>query len=149
MKTLSSATIQFEITLQADVDSVWNNLVNQTTKWWSKDFYTNTKTKGFHIEGRIGGKAYEDFGDGEGLIWSEVIGVDAPNSIQMKGLLAPEFGGPAISYISINLKSNGSETVFKFSDTLFGALGEATADQIESGWKMIYGEAFKNYIESK
>ncbi len=139
--------VKLETTINENLQTVWDCLVNDTAKWWRKDFYTNQKTKGFHIEARLGGRAYEDFGEEEGLTWSEVIGVDSPNSIQFKGLLAPDFGGPAISYISIQLSPNGEGTIFKLTDTLFGAIDEASASQIETGWKMIYEEAFKKYVQ--
>ncbi len=148
-QSLSTANVQFETTIKATKENVWHCLINETNMWWTKDFYTNAKTKGFYIEGRIGGKAYEDYGDGQGLIWAEVIGVDAPNAIHLKGMLAPDFGGPAISYLSIQLTTSEAGTVFNLSDTLFGAVNENTANQISAGWKMIYAEAFKNFVESK
>ena len=149
MNGLDCIAVKFEIAIDASVDLVWQSLVNDTAKWWGSDFYTNPKTKGFHIEGRLGGRTFEDYGDGEGLIWAEVIGVDAPNAIMMKGLLAPDFGGPAISYLSIKLLPDGSGTRFQLTDTLFGAVNDGTAAQIEAGWKTIYGEALKNYFESE
>ena len=145
---MNAISVGFEIVIHAEIDAVWDCLVNKTSKWWSRDFYTNPKTKGFYIESRIGGRAYEDFGQGEGFVWSEVIGVDSPNAIHMKGLLAPAFGGPAISYISIHLQADGASTILKLSDALLGAVSEKGAAQIEAGWKMIYGEAFKHYVES-
>lgn len=148
-QALNAIQVQFDVQLNAGIDTVWNCLINDAPKWWSSDFYTNAKTKAFYIEGRIGGKAYEDFGNGEGLIWSEVIGVDAPNSLQMKALLMPEFGGPATSIIAIRLESDQSGTMLTLSDTLFGAVNESTAAQIEAGWKMIYGKAFKAYVDAQ
>ena len=74
---LNAMQAKVETKINADIKVVWYCLVNETTKWWGKDFYTNSKTKGFYIDASFGGKAYEDFGDGEGLIWAEVIGVDS------------------------------------------------------------------------
>lgn len=144
---MTTIQVQFEILIHQKIERVWHCLIHEAPKWWSKEFYTSTKTKSFHIEGHIGGRAYEDFGKGEGFVWSEVIGLHSPNSIQMKGLLAPEYGGPAISYLSIQLKADGANTTFRFSDTLFGDVNEGAAEQIEAGWKMIYAQAFKNYVE--
>ncbi len=141
--------VKLETNIAADIHRVWDCLVNQTTQWWKADFYTSTKTKGFQIEARIGGKVYEDFGNGEGLVWSEVIGVDSPKTLHMKGLLSPDFGGPAISYTTIELKPDEKETRFSLTDTYFGMITEDTLVQIESGWRMIYAEAFKYYVENK
>ena len=149
LPSINSLEVKVEVTINADINIVWKCLINETTNWWSKDFYTNPKTKGFHIDSRIGGRVFEDFGNGEGLSWAEIIGLDSPNSILMKGFLAPDFGGPAISYISIQLSSNGTGTNFKLTDTLFGAVNEGSASQIEAGWRMIYEEAFKTYVEAR
>lgn len=145
---INSFKVRVETTIQAECHRVWHCLVNETTEWWKADFYTNPKTRDFRIEARIGGRAYEDFGNGEGLVWSEVIGVDSPKALHMKGLLSPDFGGPAISYTAIELKSDGKGTLFSLTDTYFGVITEDTLAQIESGWRMIYTEAFKHYVES-
>lgn len=142
-------SIQFEVPIRAHLRSVWKGLVDETTQWWAKDFYTNQRTKGFYIEPKVGGRMFEDFGENEGLLWAEVIGVDSPNSIQMKGLLTPDFGGPAISFVKLSLKQQGSETLLNVSDALFGAVNEGTAKQVEAGWRMIYEQAFKGYMENK
>lgn len=142
--SINAVQAKVDTTINADIQTVWDCLVKETTKWWHKGLYTNEKTKGFHIQAQLGGMAYEDFGGCEGLTWSKVIGVDSPNSIQFKGLLSPDFGGPAISYTAVQLAANESGTIFKLTDTLFGAVYEGNAAQIESGWKMIIEVAFKN-----
>ena len=52
-------------------------LIEETTFWWSKEFYTSPKTKGFHMEAKLGGKMYEDWGNGAGVIWYEVFAIDS------------------------------------------------------------------------
>jgi len=124
--TSSTITIHLETQINASPEIVWTALTAHTSEWWTKDFYTSPKTKSFHIQAHIGGMMYEDMGNGEGLVWATVIGVDKPNSLQMKGQLSPEFGGPAISFFKIDLQANEQGTLFKLSDTYMGAVDEKT-----------------------
>ncbi len=59
--------------IAATPEQVWKALVNGTTFWWPKSFYTGPKTRGFHIEARLDGKVYEDYGDGAGVIWFRIF----------------------------------------------------------------------------
>lgn len=146
---INTTNINLEISIKASINKVWECLLNETNEWWRKDFYTSTKTQKFILEPFVGGKMYEDYGNGEGLIWANVIGLNSPNSIELIAHLSPQFGGPALSFLRITLSENSNITTLKFSDHSFGNVTDATKNQIEEGWKMIYEEAFKNYVEKK
>jgi hypothetical protein len=123
-------------------------MVNQTTRWWRKDFYTR-ESKGFHIEPRLGGRMYEDRGDGNGLIWANVIGVDPPHSILLVGYLTPPFGGPAHTMFEFVLEpADGDATIVRISDTIFGNISETLAAQMQEGWRLLFEEGLKRHVES-
>ncbi len=141
--------ILLEIPIKAAISDVWDCLLNDVNLWWRKDFYTSTKTKQFIIEPRVGGRMYEDYGNDEGLLWAEVIVLDSPNTIEFKGHLSPQFGGPAMSFLKLTLKEDSSDTILTLSDTVFGDVDDNTQKELSSGWKMIYEHTFKKYVESK
>ena len=60
--TATIAPGELEIAINRPIKKVWKALVDETTFWWPKDFYTNPKTKGFQIESRLGEKMFEDYG---------------------------------------------------------------------------------------
>ena len=64
------------------------------------------QTKGFVIEPRLGGHAYEDCGGGAGQIWYIVVGIQPPHSIMLLGLLTPAFGGPAQTILQLTLEGD-------------------------------------------
>ena len=77
------------------------------------------------FEVKPGGRLYEDAGDGNGLVWYQVIALDAPNSITMSGFIAPPFGGPATSLLRVGFTAQGkSATVMEVTDSTFGCLGD-------------------------
>lgn len=148
-KETKSINILMEIPIKAGINKVWDCLIKDVNLWWRKDFYTSPKTKKFILEPKIDGRMYEDYGNDEGLLWANVIVLDSPNTIELKGHLSPDFGGPAMSFLKLSLKENGNSTTLTLSDTVFGDVSESTKKELTSGWKLLYEEGFKKYVESK
>jgi uncharacterized protein YndB with AHSA1/START domain len=146
-KTITTTTVFIELTIQAKKSRVWQALTAETGQWWKKDFYTNAKTREFVLESRLGGLMYEDAGGDEGLVWASVIGIDSPNSLQLKGQLSPKYGGPAISFIKIQLEDAEDSTLLKMSDTIFGSISENLQQNLTEGWQAIFEEGLKPYAE--
>jgi uncharacterized protein YndB with AHSA1/START domain len=149
VSTFGVAQIELEIRIQATPARVWEALVKETTHWWSKDFYTSPQTQRFMIEPKLGGHAYEDCGEGTGQIWYTVIGVHPPSSIMMQGLLTTEYGGPSHTILHLQLKPSGTGTTLQLSDTIFGKVGGEKLTQTREGWKLLFEDGLKNYVEQK
>lgn len=149
MEQSGIARIQMEISINAGIEETWQTLINDIGLWWRKDFYTSPKTKDFILEAKPGGKMYEDYGNKEGLVWAEVIVLDSPNVLELKSHLSPAYGGPMFSFLRLSLESDGAKTTLKLSDIGIGKMSEEASRQIEAGWKMLFDEGFKTYVESK
>ena len=141
--------IELEISINASIENTWHSLINDIGSWWRKDFYTSPKTKDFILEARPGGKMYEDYGNDEGLVWAEVIVLDSPNVLELKSHLSPAYGGPVFSFLRLALESSESGTTLKLSDVGVGKMSEAAMGQIKEGWKLLFDDGFKSFIESK
>lgn len=139
-------TVELEVQIDAEPARVWQSLTEQTTEWWSKDFCVG-KAHGFHIEARLGGRMYEDWGDGEGLIWAQVTGLRSPELLQLSGELTKDFGGPARTMTAFKLRAEGEGTVVSLSETVFGAVGHKIAQSLREGWTMILADGLKAYVE--
>ena len=147
-KTITTTTVFIELTINATKSRVWQALTAETGQWWKKDFYTNPKTREFVLESRLGGLMYEDAGEEEGLVWASVIGIDSPNSLQLKGQLSPKYGGPAISFMKIQLEDAEDATILKMSDTIFGSISDNLQQNLKEGWQAIFEEGLKPYAEA-
>ena len=133
----------FEIA--APIAKVWDALVKQTPRWWPRDFCTNPKVKAFCIEPRIGGRAYEDWGKGEGHQWYQVIGVESPKYLCMLGQLSPQFGGPAMAMLTLRLTERDKKnTLLSLSDFTFGRADESLRQSTDGGWRVLFG-GFKKF----
>lgn len=140
-------TAELELTIAAPPERVWQAMVAETTAWWSKDFYTSSAAKGFVIEPRLGGHAFEDWGGGAGVIWYTVIAVDAPRSLVMQGMITPAFGGPTQTLLQLTLEGRGAGTVLKLSDTRTGRVGNMKGSDTREGWRMLFEDGLKAHVE--
>jgi uncharacterized protein YndB with AHSA1/START domain len=140
--------IELEITIQAPVERVWKALVRETGKWWPRGFYTSGEAKTFVIEPVLGGKMYEDWGNGAGVIWATVIAVKAPTMLELGGVSSPAWGGPNTHYHSFSLKEKDGGTLLRFSDAIHGRVDDATETSLKEGWLLLFNEALRVHCEA-
>ena len=145
--TLRALDIQMEISIGAPREQVWTALTRDIAGWWPKDFYVGAAPKGFVLEDRVGGRVYEDWGDGQGLLWANIIVLNRGHQLQWAGDLSPEFGGPARSITTYSLRGEGEETVLSFRNSPYGKLSPATHSALASGWKSLLEGSFKPFVE--
>jgi uncharacterized protein YndB with AHSA1/START domain len=147
MADFSVMRIEQQFEIASPVAKVWDALVRRTAKWWPRDFCTSPKTRAFHIEPKIGGRAYEDWGKGEGQQWYQVIGVEAPAYLCMLGQLSPQFGGPAMTLLTLRLAGKDKRsTLLTLSDFTFGRADESLRQSIDGGWRVLF-TSFKRFCE--
>jgi DNA-binding transcriptional ArsR family regulator len=146
MGTMQAIEIKQEYRINAPVKRVWEALVKQTAKWWPREFCTSERTRAFIIEPHLGGRAYEDWGNGEGHQWYQVIGVESPRYLLMLGQVSAQYGGPAMTMLKLSLEADGKATVLQLHDNTFGQIGETLQGQTEGGWKLLF-DGFKKYAE--
>jgi hypothetical protein len=145
---ISTATHRLTLEIAKPHAAVWKSFTADIHSWWPKDFYATESPKRIVLELKPGGRLYEDAGDGNGLVWYQVIALDAPNSITMAGSIAPPFGGPATSLLRVAFSARGkAATTMEVTDATFGCLGDTRST--EEGWRMLFEGGFKTWIEKK
>ncbi len=141
------AQVELEVWLAAAPEGVWTALTKEAGKWWPREFYVGANPRGFHIEPVLGGRMYEDWGDGAGLMWAQVIGIDPLRSIDLIGHLTAAFGGPATTQFRIALSAKGKGTVLSVSDTIFGNLADDKCERTREGWAILFDQALRKHVE--
>ena len=148
--TFNVVQLELEVSIEAPPQRVWKSLVEQTTHWWRKDFYVGKSPRAFIIEPRPGGRMYEDWGDGAGLVWMNVIEVDAPRVLQLAGHLTAPFGGPANTYLRLTLEPRGKfATALLISETAYGRVDDKLKKQLQEGWTLLFEQGLKPYVEGQ
>jgi uncharacterized protein YndB with AHSA1/START domain len=146
--SVSSVTHKLTLEIARPQAAVWKAFTRDVHLWWPKDFYATKSPKRMIFDVKPGGRLYEDSGNGNGLVWYQVLALDAPNAITMSGFIAPPFGGPATSLLRIEFSAQGkSATVMEVTDSTFGCLGDSSTT--EEGWRMLFEGGFKAWVEAR
>ncbi|WED64776.1 SRPBCC domain-containing protein [Synoicihabitans lomoniglobus] len=141
---IAAGEVSLEFNFHAPVERVWEALIADVGQWWPSSFYTSERTQRFYLEPKLGGVMGEDFGDGEGLVWYRVIGLDRPRSLMLSGYLLPPWAGPALSLVRIELTAvNAHETKMTFMDSTFGKMTDCSTAE---GWQQIFGDHFTRHV---
>lgn len=146
--TVSMMEHTLEVEIDAPVARVWKALTGQTSAWWHPGFFSRPGAGVFVIEPRVGGRAYEDCGDGEGLLWYTVVGVARNELLQLMGDLDASYGGPARLHTTFRLRANGKGTVVRLEECAFGRVAEKTRDSLAKGWNVLLGGCLKVFAET-
>lgn len=147
-KETRTLVVELEIPIRAKKEAVWDSLVNDIQLWWRKDFGA-IGSGNMILEPKLGGRMYEDCGNGTGLTWYTVEAITPMESILLSGVLGHEWGGPARTLLSLKLEESKEGSKLKIVDSYIGHISEKAAGSFENGWMAIFGEAFKPYVEKK
>lgn len=142
-----AARVEMEVEIAAPPDRVWKALVEETGIWWPRSFYAGADTRAFVLEPRVGGRMYEDWGNGAGLLWFTVVSLDPPRALELAGHLFPAYGGPATSLVRIELSEARGATRLRLTDAIHGSLASDIEARLDAGWKELFAKAFKAHVE--
>ena len=140
--------VEVDVSVARPPEAVWGALTEEIGSWWLEGFYAGKNPKGFHLEPTLGGRMYEDWGDGNGLVWYTVLGIGPPEMLLLSGQISADFGGPASSTVRIVLEPDGDGTRVRLTDDLLGRVTEESARQIEGGWRALLTDGLKAHAES-
>lgn len=137
-----------QLSIAAPASRVWKALLEETSSWWARDFLTNSEASGFVIDERVGGLAYEDWGDGQGLAWFSVIGLQREKMLMLAGDSNRDWGGPSRTILRVDLREEGGTTELTVTQDTFGQVGEDGGRSLDEGWQYLFGQCFKDWVES-
>jgi len=140
--------VELAIRIAAARERVFEAITQETDAWWLADFYATANPETIVFEAEPGGRVYETSADGGGLLWFHVQSIVPNESLHLTGQLAPPFGGPATTLLHLALRDDGDGTVLEVTDCLFGNVDETTRANLESGWRMLFGDGLAKHVES-
>ena len=145
-----SIQIEMEIRIDASKEKVWTAFVEEMDGWWLPDFRVTGDPKAVVFENKVGGRLYEDEGDGQGLLWFTILSLKHAESMHLSGQICPPFGGPATTILYLQFEDDGhGAMVLKVTNSLFGCVDESSAGPIREGWQYLFGQGLKSHVEGK
>jgi uncharacterized protein YndB with AHSA1/START domain len=143
--SLTAVEVELDFRFNAPRPRVWQALTQQTERWWPRDFCSKPeKTKAFRLELKLGGRLYEDWGDGNGCVWWTIYELDAAG-YSFAGL---GYEGSAVqTCVKFSLEEEAVSTVLKISDRIWGALPDSAVESHIQGWTWLFEDSFRAFVE--
>ena len=133
--------IENQITLNAPLQKVFDALTIKLDEWWQ--FRRNPNSR-IIFEPHVGGRMYEDWGSGKGILYGINSAYDPPNSFCSAGTT----GWSASNFITWHrLEADGNKTILKKSMQLFGEVTDELVTMIEQGNRAIMEKQLRDYVE--
>ncbi|MFT7485390.1 MAG: hypothetical protein ACI9F9_001240 [Candidatus Paceibacteria bacterium] len=140
---------EFEIEINASSEAVWTAITEEINDWWLPDYHMVGAGSVVRLDARAGGPLVEQLEGGGSLLWYQVQ-MSIPNtSLHMVGHLGSEWGGPATTMLSLTLSERAAGMTLLVRDALYGSVKESTAETLESGWRKLFSQGLKAWVERK
>ncbi|MEM7316917.1 MAG: SRPBCC domain-containing protein [Planctomycetota bacterium] len=151
-KTSETACVEYqlEVDFSAPIEAVWNALLNDVHLWWLPDFHMVGADSRVEFDVSAGGKGLVEYRpDGSFLQWYAVqCYMPAQKKIYLLGHLAPEFGGPSTTSMTLTLEDlEESGCRLLIHDAHFGKVDQRTVDSLSSGWDQLFRDGLKRHVE--
>jgi uncharacterized protein YndB with AHSA1/START domain len=137
--------IEMEISIQAPRPKVYEAMTGDITPWFGGPYSTLPDAKGRVIEPRVGGRFYEDWGDGYGALWGTVTSIRKNEWLEFSGSCG--MGGAVHGVVRIELEEQGGATLIKLSHRAMGEVNADAANGYTQGWTDLLGTRLKAWVE--
>jgi uncharacterized protein YndB with AHSA1/START domain len=142
MKRFVNEEIVLEEVLSSPPERVFKALTLEIGSWWDHRF---KKGSSVGFEPRIGGRFYEDFGQGSAALYAVVGYIDPPRRLRLEGPMGME--GVLVSVMEFNLEGLGAGTRLSLVHGILGNLEPSLVDEYREGWKAILGKTIPAWLE--
>ena len=148
-KEVRTYTLKLEFFIEASRSTIWRALTTELGSWWPDFSLMGPEGSIIKLENAPGGRMFEEWPDGGGLLWGVVAILKPEELLQMTGDLFPDWGGPAYMYRTYRLHNEDGHCRFEFEECSMGTLSESTLASLEEGWSTIFGNHLKKWCESQ
>lgn len=117
-----------EVAVDAPPERVFDALL-RIGEWWPHRFRAGSAVV---LEPFVGGRFYEDWGDGTGALYGTVGRLERPSRIAVSGPMG--MAGPVTAVWSMELTASDSGTTLALAHRAFGDIDEETRRGYTEGW---------------
>lgn len=135
------------IDIAAPRERVWTALTDEVAAWWHPGFFSREGAERFVVEAELGGRVFEDWGGGQGLVWYRVTELVRSERMTWMGDLDLKHG-PARLQTSFRLEAVAGGTRLHLLECAFGRLPAKLRDDMAGGWQLLLGGCLKVFAET-
>jgi uncharacterized protein YndB with AHSA1/START domain len=143
MEQIQTVRIECELRFRATPQRVFDVLTKEQRRWFPHT-YGEEKVKAVVGEPWVGGRSYEDWGDGAGHLYGHVTEYDPPHMYATRGRLRP---GTTLD-TTYEIVAEDSESALRVSKVAIGAMTDEQARSISTfGDLTRFADALRAVIE--
>ncbi|HEY3413338.1 MAG TPA: SRPBCC domain-containing protein [Armatimonadota bacterium] len=139
--------IVLETRIALPKERVWELMVDRISDWWTPDILVNNSARAMVLEPFVGGRLFEDWGDGGGLLWATVTTLKKPERLELTGCIAA--AGAVLGVVDFRFDDDAGGTLLKMSHRAIGELTAADREEFAGGWQEVIGVVFKGFAEGQ
>jgi DNA-binding transcriptional ArsR family regulator/uncharacterized protein YndB with AHSA1/START domain len=125
--------VEQEVVVAAQRERVFDALCRMG-EWWPHTFREGASV---HLEPRVGGRFWEDWGDGDGALYATVTGIHRPERLACSGPMG--MSGPVAGVFALDLEERPDGTLVRLSHHAVGPIDDDTRASYERGWTEVFG----------
>lgn len=111
-------------------------------------YLVSRNARDFTLEATLGGRLYEDWGEGQGVVWATVVGLEEGRLLELAGSMGIEGARAVHGIVHIELvASRGSKTTLSLSHHIMGEVTVDDQQDYENGWQDLLNR-LRRYVES-
>lgn len=140
---------ELEIAIEAAPERVWKAIFEETNYWWLPDFHVVDAESTVSFDPNPGGRGLLEVAEnGDQLLWYSVqMYQPSKHTIFLIGHIAPEWGGPTTSSLKLAIVATEPGCILKVTDARHGNIDEAQVKSYEDGWKQLFTDGLKAFVE--
>jgi uncharacterized protein YndB with AHSA1/START domain len=144
-ETVRAVRFEMEVTIDAPPTRVFDAFVHNVSDWWGAPYQMNKDLKSLTIEPKVGGRMWEDWGNGAGTMWGMVSTYDPGKLLKIRGA----FGwGNAMCLVSVKFEPAGKGTRVKLTQQGAGVYDDNVTEGFQVGWNDLLGTRLKAFVET-
>jgi DNA-binding transcriptional ArsR family regulator/uncharacterized protein YndB with AHSA1/START domain len=134
-----SLDVEQEVVVDAPRERVFDALCRMG-EWWPHTFREGASV---HLEPQVGGRFWEDWGDGDGALYATVTGIRRPERLACSGPMG--MSGPVAGVFALDLEERPDGTLVRLSHHAVGPIDDDTRASYERGWVGVF-DALRTHL---
>ncbi len=138
--------VEQEVTINAPPARVFDAITKEMAAWWGPpQIIDEERARDVVLEPTLGGRVYEDWGNGEGAIWATVTRIKRGEYLELTGRLGTR--GVVLGVIAFSLQPTGQGTVLRLSHRAVGEVTPETEANYTRGWWDLLDRRLRAFVE--
>lgn len=145
-QTVGVMHVRQEVMINAPPDRVFGAITRDIAAWWGPpEIIDVDRARDVILEPQLGGRLFEDWGNGEGAIWGTVTRIKRGAYLELTGRLGTKRA--VVGVITFILEAKGEGTLLRLSHRAVGEIRPETEGNYDRGWRDLLDRRLRAFVE--